>query len=409
MANKIEVLDAIMGSGKSTGIIKWMIDNPQNKYLCVSPLLTEVVERIPMECERLDFESPSTENHRTKGEHLTELLKEGCNISFTHSLFVSLTKEHLSLIKREAYTLIIDEEIDFVEAYQGKDYKKEDIITLEKSKHIKINENELGRVDWTWNREDFEEGSKYSKLRRMCQLGMVHCAKRDRGMIVLHLPISLVSAAHRTIVLTYLFEGSVMSRFMEMKGVDVVPFTEVKLIKTDAQVKEEACRLIKIEDTPSIVKLRDSGKFGLSSTFYRNANKEELKQVSNAIKSACRKFDKSRVIYTLPKDMVLPTNGVAKVKVSGYKADECFLYSGIKATNDYSDRDVVVHAFNKYPLVPLTAYLHDYGFPLDPDLFALSEMVQFVWRSAIRNGGEIRLYILSKRMEKLFTSWLNYG
>lgn len=406
---KIEVLDSIMGSGKSTGIIKWMADNPQNKYLYVSPLLTEVVDRIPSECEALGFESPSTENHRTKGEHLTDLLKDGCNISFTHSLFMSLTKEHLNLIKREAYTLIIDEEIDFVEAYQGKDYKKEDIITLENSGHIKINEDELGRVDWTWNSDNFEEGSKYSKLKRMCNLGMVHCAKRDRGMIVLHLPISLISAAHRTIVLTYLFEGSVMSRFMDMKGISVIPFTEVELIKTVAQVKEEACRLIKIEDTPSIIKLRDSGKFGLSSTFYRNANKEELKQVSNAIKSACRKFDKSRVIYTLPKDMVLPAAGVAKVKVAGYKAKDCFLYSGIKATNDYSDRDVVVHAFNKHPLVPLTAYLYDYGFPLDSDLFALSEMVQFVWRSSIRNGREIQLFILSKRMRKLFTDWLNYG
>ena len=406
---KIEVLDSIMGSGKSTGIIKWMADNPQNKYLYVSPLLTEVVDRIPSECEALGFESPSTESHRTKGEHLTDLLKDGCNISFTHSLFMSLTKEHLKLIKREAYTLIIDEEIDFVEAYQGKDYKKEDIITLENSGHIKVNEEELGRVDWTWDSDNFEEGSKYSKLKRMCNLGMVHCAKRDRGMIVLHLPISLVSAAHRTIVLTYLFEGSVMSRFMDMKGVSVTPFTEVELIKTVAQVKEEACRLIKIEDTPSIINLRDSGKFGLSSTFYRNANKEELKQVSNAIKSACRKFDKSRVIYTLPKDMVLPAAGVAKVKVAGYKAKDCFLYSGIKATNDYSDRDVVVHAFNKHPLVPLTAYLYDYGFPLDSDLFALSEMVQFVWRSSIRNGCEIHLFILSKRMRKLFTEWLNYG
>lgn len=405
---KIEVLDSIMGSGKSTGIIKWMVDNPQNKYLYVSPLLTEVVERIPSECEGLEFESPNTNNHRTKGEHLTELLKSGCNISFTHALFTSLTNEHLSLIKREVYTLIIDEEIDFVEAYKGTDYKKEDIITLEKSGHIRINEDELGRVYWTWDVDSFEEGSKYSKLKRMCDLGMVHCAKRDRGMIVLHLPIGLVLAASRTIVLTYLFECSVMSLFMEMKCVSVVPFTDVKLIKTVAQVKEEASRLIKLCDTPSTIKLRDSGKYSLSTNFYNNATKEELRNVSNAILSACRKYDRDQVIYTLPKHMVI-TKGAAPIRVRGFPSDTCFLFASAKATNDYAHKNVVVHAFNRHPMVSLVAYLQDYGFPLDRDEYAISEMVQFIWRSSIRKGEEIHLYILSKRMLNLFKSWLDYN
>ena len=38
----IEVLDSIMGSGKSTGIIKWIDDNPNQRYIYVSPLLSEV-------------------------------------------------------------------------------------------------------------------------------------------------------------------------------------------------------------------------------------------------------------------------------------------------------------------------------------------------------------------------------
>lgn len=40
--NKVEVLDAIMGSGKTLGIIRWMLDNPNNRYLYVSPMLSEV-------------------------------------------------------------------------------------------------------------------------------------------------------------------------------------------------------------------------------------------------------------------------------------------------------------------------------------------------------------------------------
>jgi hypothetical protein len=39
--------------------------------------------------------------------------------------------------------------------------------------------------------------------------------------------------------------------------------------------------------------------------------------------------------------------------------------------------------------------------------YALSELVQWVWRSAIRDGKEINLYIPSSRMRRLLTDWLN--
>ena len=42
MSKKIEVLDALMGTGKTTAIINWMVANPHNKYLYVSPMLAEV-------------------------------------------------------------------------------------------------------------------------------------------------------------------------------------------------------------------------------------------------------------------------------------------------------------------------------------------------------------------------------
>ena len=42
MNNKVEVLDAIMGSGKTTEIFKWIDANPEYSYIYVSPMLTEV-------------------------------------------------------------------------------------------------------------------------------------------------------------------------------------------------------------------------------------------------------------------------------------------------------------------------------------------------------------------------------
>lgn len=155
----IEVLDAIMGSGKTEGIIKWMLSNPNNKYLYISPMLKEVEERIPEACVALEFTFPTTEDHRTKSEHLLELLREGCNISFTHSLFSELSKKHLEQIAKHNYVLIIDEEVSLIEPYQGR-YKKGDIISLEEAGHIRVDEDNLGKVEWLW--KEMSDDTQYS-------------------------------------------------------------------------------------------------------------------------------------------------------------------------------------------------------------------------------------------------------
>lgn len=403
----IEVLDAIMGSGKTTGIIKWMNDNPQNKYLYVSPLLSEVVDRIPDECVALGFVSPNTNNHKTKSSHLLELLQEGSNIAFTHKLFTDLTYSHLKAIDDQGYVLVVDEEIDFIESYTGKDYGSADIVTLEKSGHVSVDEDNLGRVMWKWKEDTFEEDSVYSKLKRMCDLGMLHCAKRSRSMLVLHLPIALLKVTQRCIVMTYLFDGSIMSKFMELKGIDIIGFNEVVLIKTDAEVKETVDSLITINITPTIVKAQN---LRMSSTWYQtDAKDDQLKTVASAIRSACRKGSKINTIYTLPKQTVLPDKKKPKIVVNGYAAKDCFLYCGTKATNEYSHVSNLIHAFNRYPVTSVKAYLTDYGFPLDDDHFALSELIQWVWRSAIRNGEPITLTIIPLRMRILFENWMNFG
>ena len=48
----------------------------------------------------------------------------------------------------------------------------------------------------------------------------------------------------------------------------------------------------------------------------------------------------------------------------------------------------------------------DNGVAFDEDRFALSCIVQWVWRSRIRNGEPIHLYILSARMREIFQAWL---
>lgn len=47
------------------------------------------------------------------------------------------------------------------------------------------------------------------------------------------------------------------------------------------------------------------------------------------------------------------------------------------------------------------------GASLNQELYALSEMVQFIWRSRIRDSETIDLYIPSARMRNLLIRWLD--
>lgn len=47
-----------------------------------------------------------------------------------------------------------------------------------------------------------------------------------------------------------------------------------------------------------------------------------------------------------------------------------------------------------------------HGIDVDEDAYALSIMVQWIWRSAIRDGDEIYLYIPSRRMRNLLINWI---
>ena len=405
MTTKIEVLDAIMGSGKTQGIIKWMLSNPNNKYLYISPMLKEVEERIPEACESLEFTFPTTEDHRTKSQHLLELLTDGCNISFTHSLFSELSQDHLDQIEKQEYVMVIDEEVSLIEPYQGK-YKKGDIVSLEEAGHIRVDEDNLGKVEWLW--DSMSDGTQYSGLKRLCSIDMLYCSKRSRDMMVTQLPMALVRSAQRTIILSYLFKGSVMESFLKLKGLEVVDFTEVQLMKKTEDVLEQAKSLITFCSLPSTNAVKS---YGMSSTWYStNATKDQLKKVGAAIRAVYRRVGKDNLLVTLPKDNTQKDSSRFLIPKE-VNVDDVFLYCGARATNIYSHKSVALHAYNRYVNKVVKAYLQDYGLELDAvpddDQFALSEMVQWLWRTRIRNDQPIDVYILSSRMQRLLSSWLD--
>ena len=62
---------------------------------------------------------------------------------------------------------------------------------------------------------------------------------------------------------------------------------------------------------------------------------------------------------------------------------------------------------NRFESPAAIKFFARYGVKIDRDEIALSEMLQWIWRSAIRDGKPVNLYIPSYRMRHLLIDWMN--
>ena len=67
----------------------------------------------------------------------------------------------------------------------------------------------------------------------------------------------------------------------------------------------------------------------------------------------------------------------------------------------------MIYLVNLFMNVGEKTFYHKHGIEADDDMYALSIMVQWIWRSAIRDGDEIYLYIPSRRMRSLLENWID--
>jgi len=85
---------------------------------------------------------------------------------------------------------------------------------------------------------------------------------------------------------------------------------------------------------------------------------------------------------------------------------EQFVPCNARATNDYANRRTLIYLLNRYLNPEHKKYFSARGYTLSDDQFALSEMLQWIWRSAIRNNEPINLFVPSSRMRGLLCEWL---
>ncbi len=426
---RVEIVDAIMGRGKTTAAISYAEEdvrtNPHACWMvCCGPI--SEVETRPNENELMRglWHRPErSKDAKNKEDSLIQLLQDPSVrlICLTHTLWKQATTNPLvlHLISRRRFNIVFDEVPDsFVETYTK--IKPGDFRRAHLRGDLTVDDLDFGRVKWRDELlSEIDEATHVDSL--------VREQKRVRALVVkgqytvLDMPYEgALKAFRRVIVTTYLAPRTVFTAYLDMHSIPWAYCTDV--IPGRPMTKARIRGLVALEH-------RYDSAFGdwrMDSTWYKTASTKQLSAIGNAIRNMGDRHcegNPERLAFTAKKKRVASTQTAPGIKARGYtsflyepgkprvddyidKTRSCFIRCNAKASNEYRHKDVLVYAYNRFPIVPISRFFQHYGMDFDPDHFALTEMLQWVWRSAIRDGKPIHLAIPSARMRGLFEKWL---
>lgn len=412
---KVTVVDAPMGYGKTSAAINMINESPDDAhFLYITPYLEEV-DRIIKNCPKKKFKQPR-HNKGSKLDNILELINKGENIVSTHALFKKFNKETIELTYINNYTLIMDEVADVVDVYTDSLDSSEDQDDTKRfvsSKDIKNILEKYAYVDpetdlLKWTDSDYH--GVFDDIKRMAELDSLTIYNNQ--ILIWLFPVAVFKAFRHIYILTYLFDSQVQKYYYDFYNMN---YNDLYVIKendkyeftTDKPENIINPNMINYKELITIVdneKLNLIGNFeySLSSTWYKNATKETLTKLKNNMYNFFRNQAK-----TSSEQNLWTTFKKFKPSLHGKGYTKGFAPLNSRATNQYKDRTAVAYPVNRYLNPNIKNYFITHGMTVHEDEYALSEMLQFIWRSAIRENKPIIVYIPSKRMRKLLTDWID--
>lgn len=397
---KVRVCDSLMGTGKTSAAITQMKEDVDSKYIFITPYLDEI-QRIKKCCEERNFYEPYNIGNG-KLYDLHKLLAEKRNIASTHALFSYYNETTMQLIHEGGYKLIMDEVSEVVQAMP---VSKDDLNLLLHDRVIVIDDN--NKVKWNYDEYD----GKFTELRDLILSG--HVTLYNQCLFMWEFPASVFATFSDVIILTYMFNAQVQKYYFDVNKIDVeyigvknkdgiYRFCEHPVLPEFVSILRDKIHIV--EDA----KLNKIGNpYGsLSKTWFSNAARDrgrpKIKQLKNNLSNVFINRFKSPVDNNL-----WTTFNDFKDLLKGKGYTNGYLACNARATNSFRDRNCLAYCINKFYNPFLKIYFIEHGILIREDNYAISEMIQWIWRSAIRDGKEIWIYIPSLRMRELLKNWLD--
>ncbi|MFE8695968.1 hypothetical protein ACFYKT_06350 [Cytobacillus sp. FJAT-53684] len=410
---KINIIDSIMGSGKTSWAIQHMKNAPAyQKFIYITPFTNEV-ERVITSVNR-DFKQPQADfKGETKLEDIKRLIGNGENIVSTHSLFQRVDSEIIDLLEMENYTLILDEVMNVVE--QMDEFSKDDLKMLYTKDVIEVDEK--GFVHW--KQADYKEGF-FEKIRNLANSGnlmMYEDESREPVAVYWTFPAETFQCFDDIYILTYMFDGQIQRAYFDLFGRHYIyksiekEGNEYKLadyISYSSEKRSQIRELVNIY-YPRITDKKNMNKIGSKTTSFSVSdlkNKTKATETKRVLKNCAYNFYRHKC--KVPTDEVMWTTFKQfKTQLTPTGLKEQFVSVNARATNEFQHKSTLIYFANIYTNPVTKNFFSRQGVEVNMDLFALSELLQWIFRSRIRTGKPINVYIPSMRMRTLLEKYLN--
>lgn len=428
----INIIDDLPGKGKSsfaiqkinegvdTGFGEWEDTyTPINDFIFVTPYKDEI-NRI-LSNTKAEFLAPENTTYKNKSESLRHLIISSESIVTTHKLFLGISDNLIPLLEYKKYTLIIDEALDIISEV---DITRDDIKLLLDANAIQIDLK--GKVEWI-NDNYRSESNNFAKIKDLADQDKLYSNKNKTAFFKLYNP-KIFEAFDDIYILTYLFDGQFLKYYFDFFKIDYTKYSLKKngdkYVLSPYKKENENRKLIKdnliiyedIQSTsgprPKLNNLEGALKESAYCTsWFKDASDEILNQLNKNIenyfknKVDCNQGD----LYWTTLTKFAPVLSSTKCKYIGNSSKEInFAPLNLRATNKYGDRFAMAYIYNRYMFPKIKHFFVEYGIEVNKNLFAVSELIQFIFRGCIRNGKTLNCYIPSYRMRTLLYKWLDH-
>lgn len=401
----IYVCDALMGQGKSSAAIRYMNEHKDRKFIYISPYLDEST-RIKNGCPDLDFVEPNrlTEYEGSKLKHTFALINEGKNIATTHQAFKNYTEETLEAIRRHHYTMIIDESLDILETCN---IDEGDMELLLDANYISFDGTRYQMEKDDYSGRAFRDIFWYLKARHITQIE----SETEKKLFYWILSPELLLAFDNVFILTYLFEGQSLHSFMKIYDIGYESIgvrkvgDEYEFCKEAGNKPEYAYHIRDMIEIVDNEKLNAIGEeeTALSKSWFQKNARTATKQLKNNIYNVFNNIWEDSEAG----ERMWSTFKISKELLKGKGYTNGFGVLNLKSSNKYRNRKYLVYACNIYMNVAEKTFYEKNGIKVNDELYALSIMLQWIWRSAIRDGQKIYIYLPSSRMRRILNNWMD--
>ena len=410
----IHVCDSIMGSGKTMAAINYMNTHPNNKFIYITPYLDEA-ERIRNGCKNLHFVEPnrwSSGACHSKIKHTAQLIKEGRNITSTHQAFKYYSPDMLEDIRNKNYSLIIDESLEILSEY---DISDDDLNIAVGAGYVIKDGDTYSPTNKPYKRGAFSEFFRLLRGRRLVRLEGTNTepqANGNEGDLFYYwiLSPSFIESFKEVYILTYMFESQSVHHLLAMNslqyeriGVEKTSDGKFSFGEYPGYVPEYAKHMKDMVHILEIPKLNaiGGGRYSLSVNSMKNYPEDVdrlRKNIMNVVQNIWRGVQSTEKMWSCYAGF--------KNDLSGKGYTRSFLPFNARAKNEFKNRKYLIYAVNIFMRTNEKLFYQKHGIEVNEDMYALSTMVQWIWRSAIRDGDEIYIYIPSKRMRTLLINWM---